>query len=458
MSESSPESESNDLPLSAWELEPEPTTLIALWSGGESPTQTEVISALESTVQEPVGIMEEMEPPEGTDVLWCAVLDVPDIESPVFIFAEPGKPLEPGELGDEAAESAKWVVGVEAVLDPEDPLRDLIRLVRLLAAAFPDAPAILDVNSTGWVLRQQLDEIFLSDEVEPPAEILWTIHLVEREEEQRSGDAEAPSGKVWLHTHGLWRCGQPELEMLQVPSKHARSAAELINDIASLLMESRYPEPGEPIEIGDELVITLQPWETAIETIPPDEPGGAEDREGEENPHGGPRAIICARHRSSDGAWIWPEQIVTRLEQGEGVVYRTQRATQRQARLAQHAWGQLATAFASARQMLSGPQDDRSIVFLLKAGMDRAEPAAAGDVGREHLWFEAQRFEGDRAEVRLISSPRWVEELQPGTTLWIERDAVSDWEVLTPYGGFGPSALPALWRAIDMLREGDDAS
>jgi hypothetical protein len=35
------------------------------------------------------------------------------------------------------------------------------------------------------------------------------------------------------HTHGLHRCGRPELEMLEVPQRYVRTAADLLEAIAA---------------------------------------------------------------------------------------------------------------------------------------------------------------------------------------------------------------------------------
>ncbi|MCZ6850706.1 MAG: DUF4026 domain-containing protein, partial [Planctomycetota bacterium] len=224
-----------------WALpEPEPTTLIGLWPHAQPPRMTEVRAALRRFIGDDVTVGDE--PPAADDsVLWTAVFELPGLPHPVIIWSEPAKPLPPGELDDPQAEACKWVLGAETVLDGNDTLSSYTRLVRAVAGSFQDIPAILDVNCTRWHLRHDINRLFLCDEIEPPAEVLWIIHVVQKP---------AETGTAWLHTHGLWRCGRPELELLQIPGECIGPTCELLSTIAELSLDEPLPEPGEPLEVG----------------------------------------------------------------------------------------------------------------------------------------------------------------------------------------------------------------
>ena len=119
-------------------------------------------------------------------------------------------------------------------------------------------------------------------------------------------------------------------------------------------------------------------------------------------------------------------------------------------------WPQLAMSFASLPAPLlrcdttgSTGADPPFVRFIIKAGLATSEEP---DIEREHMWFVARRFDGDRAEGELVNQPILIKELKQGDVAWISRSKISDWSVVTPVGTFGPARIAALERAIDQLR------
>lgn len=424
----------------------QPTTLIALWPGDHAPTRPEVIAALDQHASEPAALLQEL--PESDGVHWNGVYRLSILESPVIVWAEPARPLSPGELDDPAALACKWVVGFEAMLDPQEPHRDFAALLRLVAAA-TESPAALDVVTMRWFTALTLKDLTQTPPATPPVEALWTVHAVAR-------DMRSSESLWWLHTHGLWRCGLPELEMLEVPAAHQRDAARLLNEIAGYALDSPLAAAGEPMEIGSDLHVTLHPWKSLMKQLAQDSLGGEADRKGEDDPHGGVRAVICGPEPRGTfrKQWMWPQEAVAKLAGDEAVVYRSRQATQRAAAAAQAAWDELATAFASAPKAAaadsaSSSNGEPSFAALVKAGF----PADDGDPDHhEHLWFEIKRFDGGFAEAELVNQPLFIGSMSKGTMARIGREQVSDWIVFTAAGRFGPDSVPALWRAIDALR------
>ena len=427
-----------------WALpEPEPTTLIGLWPHAQPPRMTEVRAALRRFIGDDVTVGDE--PPAADDsVLWTAVFELPGLPHPVIIWSEPAKPIPPGELDNPQAEACKWVLGATAVMDGDDPLSSYTSLVRAVAGSFKDIPAILDVNCTRWHLRHDINRLFLCDDIEPPAEVLWIIHVVQKSAEINTG---------WLHTHGLWRCGRPELELLQIPGEHIGPACELLGTIAELSLDEPLPEPGEPLEVGRELAVTLQPWREAAKFLDHDTPGSIAARQADaDDPHQGIRAVICESRSPGTrrATRLWPKDIVLKVQRHEAALYRSQRATDRQAALAQGTWSQLIAAFSSVPD-----RTPPGWSFLIKAGFadeDLNPPT------REHLWFDLLRVDGDRAECRLINQPATVPRLNQGDAIWIDAAIVTDWRVCTPSGDFGPDEAAAMWRVVEELTQQSNAS
>lgn len=445
-----------DLPLDSfgedrpWALpEQEPTTLIALWPDDQPPTVTEVTAALASVMAEEMSVMGEMEPGEDEgDVGWIVVVELPGMPYPVMLWTEPSQPVPPDELDPAQAAKCRWIVGAETVLGLEDPLSCHTFLMQCLAAGLPDVPAILDVNTTLWHDREELEMIFLNEEVEPPADGLWIIHAIGRD-----GGDPARDQVVWLHTHGLWRCGLPELEMLEVPRDRVDLAATLLNEIASLMFEYPPPPAGVPFEVGAGVMVTLQPWEKLTETMDTALPGGANDRRGEHNAaHTGVRAAVCD-HKSRGQyvkAWTWPQHAIDAMQRDEVTLYRTRRATERQAKLARARWDQFATAYSSARRALIDEREQPLAVFLIKAGFSYDNAEHEND--REHLWFELRGFHNGEAAGVLLNEPQNIARLKRGQNERIPPAQVSDWQVQTQYGIFGPDDIDAMWQTLDRLK------
>lgn len=433
-----------------WALpEQEPTTLIALWPDDHPPMVTEITSAIASVLVESMEVLGEMEPDEEDgDVQWIVVVELPGLPHPVMVWTEPAHSEPPEGVDPSEAAKCKWIVGMETVLGGEDPISCHTFLMQCLAAALPDAPAILDANTTLWHGREELDAVFLSDEVEPPADGLWIIHAVSREDPSREGYE-----LVWLHTHGLWRCGLPELEMLEVPREHIDLAATLLNEIASLTFEFPPPPAGEPFEIGAGVTVTLQPWDTLTKTMDAQLPGGMNDRHGERNDaHTGVRAVICDPEQRGRyaRAWVWPERAIEAMRRDEVTLYRTRRATDRQAALARARWDQFATAFSSAHRALIDDRDEPKAIFLVKAGFQH--DCAEHENDREHLWFQVRGFQNSDADAVLVNQPQNVARLERGRAERITPEEISDWQVQTPHGIFGPDDIDAMWRTLDELK------
>lgn len=430
--------------------EPEPTNLILLLASPEPPTLEQVIRAFNGVLDEPLELLDQPEP-DDPRLQWLAVVQLPDAPAPVVVWVEPMRPLPQEHLEALNAHSVKWALGLETVLRPDDPLTDFMRVMRLLGKAYPDAPAMLNVNIESWYTRKELDEALLGD-IEPRASVMWMVHAI--------GADQSPDehSKLWVYTQGLSCCGRPELEMLEVPYASANAATMLLNNIAELLLEGEWPLPGEPFEIANNVFIAMQPWQEAAQYVSDGVLGGMKLRKGHDGePRLGVRAAVCAPEPIGTfrKLWVWPEEAVRRFAQGDAAIYRTRRATIRQAMLARQTWPTLISAFKSIPAWMRQDDEKREIAFLVQVGFAQ-DGAAAGDAStdREHVWFEIIEASQDRARGRLINQPLTIADLKQGQLIWIERDQISDWQALTRSGPFGPETVGALREVIGQLTTG----
>jgi uncharacterized protein YegJ (DUF2314 family) len=97
------------------------------------------------------------------------------------------------------------------------------------------------------------------------------------------------------------------------------------------------------------------------------------------------------------------------------------------------------------------PHDDGEprALFGVKAGFTEDDD----ETSREHLWFQVCGFNGERVEGELVNHPLAVSHLHKGDRVWINREQVSDWRVMTREACFGPNNLASLWRAVDELKQ-----
>lgn len=428
-----------------WVLpESEPTNLIALWPDDQAPTRMEILSALATTLGESLEVLDEMGERSG-DFEWASIVKVPGYERPIAIWTEPSRPMSEEELDAAGGRRCPWVVGVEAVLEESDPLRDYTGLVRLLMRSLPDSPAMLDVTTSRWTSREAIDAMFEQPEVEPPGDVLWVV-----EARRRSDD---PVAAAWLRTRGLARCGRPELEMLDVTGELTESAATVLNGMAAMLFEAEPPAPGVPWTIGHGLNVSLVPWAALASEVDDSVTGGPPDRTDDPTPSG----VVCdvAEDGGPDLRRLWPNQVVRSVAGDEACgLYWTERATRRQADLARAGWDQFATAWASIRMAGVLDSDEPPAVFGLKAGCPVPDRP---DLNHEHLWFRLLGLDNGSIDCELVNDPVHEVGMHRGDRVSIGRERVADWLVVTRYGSFGPSDVDTMWTAIDRLRTDHEA-
>jgi uncharacterized protein YegJ (DUF2314 family) len=413
-----------------------------------------VLQAFSNFVGEPIRVLEEL--PPGEDAAeWNRVVSVPGLAAPLIVWGERARSIGAEDLPDGRLADCRWIVGCESLLSEGSPLEDYIALVRLLAGGLEDVAAILDGMTRQWFLRPELDVLFLADEPAATEEVLWRIHAVGRSASPAADD------RVWLYTVGLWRCGKPELEMLEVPGEHLSAAITLLNGTAALVVIGPVPEPDSIAVIGENLRVAFRPWQEVAAFLGPSSIGTLADRAAANelssmNPLMGVRAVICDAEQKGmyRKIWSWPEHAIAQLENDRGAIYLSDRSTEQLARRAKATWSEFATAFAAAEMATveamrqSGPAVFPP-TFLVKAPFSsQHDPHGA----REHLWFEVCRLHGETVDAKLVNTPQIAKHLAEGSLLSIHRGQVSDWRVLLRSSAFGPRVASGLLGAVDEYR------
>lgn len=442
-----PESDSDQESGPGWSVEPQESGFVAFWPHQEPPSQAEFVAAVTSWVGSEVQV-DQIE--SDDDSVWTVGLQVPGVDSGFVIWCERSRDLterDREQIGHQAA-SCPWVIRVQTILSSEEPGSDYFMTVGLICGSMPDIVAVLDVVTGELHTRSRIDREFLAEGSEPVERVLWRLS---RYEPLPDSDAQG----VLLGTCGLSRCGLPEIELMEVPHDLAEAGAVLLHTLAGLMLENSPPDPGQTVEIGDDLVVSLQPVAEVQQFVKEGAAGSAVWR-ARAVEHGLtefslPRAAVCSS--APEGAfksiWRWPKEAVERIAEGRAVLYMTQQSVRAAERRARATWSVFAMAFASlSKSSDTAIQELASHAFLIQAPVP-----GSGNPRVEQSWFQVRKIDHAALVVAVIDSPVTRKDLAPGMTLDFAADAVSDWRVELGQEVFEPNDADDLLAAVDRVRE-----
>lgn len=415
--------------------EGEPATLLALLEqGSELPGSEDVEVALHHAGFAIESLI-DLEPPSD-DVRWASEFEV-SLEGfeHTFVGRAALERSNEGLLVDEIAwrhvhpedmqraHDSEWTVSLSLTLG-ESPLTNYHRQLQVLDA-LTAAPALAyDADAAtprpaGWLLQAARAQ------TPPNPANLFTIHAVAGE-----------GGDVWLHTHGLVRCGSLELDMVDIPEAGANVCGELLNQVAALFIEQGVPEPGEPFLAGQGIELVWLPWDAALDHIPKTALGGLEDRT--DDVHTGPRAVLFAPGKGLLGRRKYRSVAgyISTLEDNP-LLYISQMETQRMTLLA----SEMLPRFL---QLMSQHSSLEDWLFLVKLGYETNHASSE----REHLWFQVHAQRGGEVDATLLNEPYGVGSMHEGERRRHSLDRLTDWAILCPHGRFNADTIGALERLL----------
>jgi len=330
------------------------------------------------------------------------------------------------------ARDSQWSLGVSTRFG-ERPLWDYHRQVKVLAAVTPEAVVARDVgleHSWDWVLE------VAASTVPPSPHALYGIHAV--------WDEETGGKTVWMHTHGLLRCGSLELEMLNVSRDGTGSLGQLLNVVAPLFIERGVPDPGEPFEPGQGLALVWLPWEEALRRAPRRCLGGGDDRD---EYHSLPSGVLFVPARGLFGRrYRNPSVLIPALEDNPLLWISTMETD----RMRMLAWERL-DVFVNLFQSYGGQE----FAFLVKLGFEM--DGAKKEDEREHLWFEVHAINGDQVDATLVNEPYYIARMHEGQRGTHSLENLTDWCILCEHGEFNPGTVVNLQRILEDTAQDDHA-
>ncbi len=323
------------------------------------------------------------------------------------------------DIDIEAIQKLEYGLAVEMVFGV-NALSSYHLQLKLIHAMLPDALAVID-DSSEKILSGRWVALAAESEVPPAPRYLYTAQAVSGEEDC-----------VWLHTHGLNRCGRPELEVLASTKDNYQEHYNVLEMLANRILEDEeVPEFGSPyflayVAEGMPLVVTLIDWEEAVELYEPDMLGGKRDRK---DGHDRDTCVVFVypSQESADKGEFYPLDIYDKFMKENPVFMISNEETDR---MRAQAVERISYLFDAAAD-----QDNH---ILVKIGLPVDEEHKTQDNEREHIWFELLEVSGDRFQAKLTQEPYYIKDMHEGFVGEYGPEDVTDWLIYTPEGRISP--------------------
>ena len=323
------------------------------------------------------------------------------------------------DIDIEAIQKLEYGLAVEMVFGV-NALSSYHLQLKLIHAMLPDALAVID-DSSEKILSGRWVALAAESEVPPAPRYLYTAQAVSGEEDC-----------VWLHTHGLNRCGRPELEVLASTKDNYQEHYNVLETLANRILEDEeVPEFGSPyflayVAEGMPLVVTLIDWEEAVELYEPDMLGGKRDRK---DGHDRDTCVVFVypSQESADKGEFYPLDIYDKFVKENPVFMISNEETDR---MRAQAVERISYLFDAAAD-----QDNH---ILVKIGLPVDEEHKTQDNEREHIWFELLEVSGDRFQAKLTQEPYYIKDMHEGFVGEYGPEDVTDWLIYTPEGRISP--------------------
>lgn len=280
--------------------------------------------------------------------------------------------------------------------------------LKLAYIMVPDLIALMDESAERIFLRDWV-KMEANSKYAPSSKDLYSIQAV-------TGN----DNSVWLHTHGLLRCGLSELEILGSTKENSRNHYNLINSYAMYLLDSKQIDDnlngdyiGRLIN-GQPIVATSLIWTEALNEYKHIKNGGKKDRE---NGHNTKTSVIFVYLSEDDerNNRISKISVYDKLWGDNPLFFFSDEETERMKNVAIERFNYV---------KLASKNKDNTI--LLKIGLPLEEKGKY-----EHIWFELLEFKGSKFKARLTQEPYYFPDIHEGYEAWYKVNDLTDWIIYT---------------------------
>ena len=332
-------------------------------------------------------------------------IEVPSMFRPEHVFSE-----------EEFQQLDAAKVGLSVCMDfDEDYARCFHDQLRIVNAMFPQILAIFDCPSEK-LLSGKWVSLAAKSHILPAPRYLFTVQAV-------SGE----SDEVWLHTHGLKRCGLYELEILCSTRDMCNEHYRIIENFAYRMLEEEEPiQPGEAVFIGQAadryMVCTAVDWREALKFYPKATLGTADDRNDEVHGEDTYVLMLYKNEKDEENKNYTPVQAFDPFLQQNPMYMISNEETDRMSKLARERVPYLVKAFA-----------DKENTILVKIGLitDKEYWDDENKPQREHIWFELKDIRDNQLVAELTQDAYYVSGIKAGDVRTYPYSDITDWFIFT---------------------------
>ncbi|MDE7267339.1 MAG: DUF4026 domain-containing protein [Lachnospiraceae bacterium] len=292
--------------------------------------------------------------------------------------------------------------------------------LKLIHEMMPDCLAVLDASSEK-VLSGKWVALAAESNVPPSPRYIFTVQAVSNDDDE-----------VWLHSHGLNRCGLCELEVLNSTKDTYDAHYNIIETMAKRLIEKgELLSEKEPIYLAMvtneiPLIAVAVDWKEALKKYPSGILGGAGDRK--EGHNRNTDVIFCYATPEDYDKKRYSEVSVFDEYLSENPIYMlSNQETERMKKLAAERLEYMLKMFGR-----------ENIHILLKVGLEVDEEFKEEGNSFEHIWFELKKKESDTFEAELTQEPYYVKDLHEGAVMTFPYSQITDWIIFTQDGRVTP--------------------
>lgn len=295
--------------------------------------------------------------------------------------------------------------------------------LKIAEAMIPDMLALVD-ESAERLIPYKWVEMTINTNVVPSANDLFVVQAVLGKNDE-----------VWLHTHGLSRCGLTELEVFEANKENYNSYYALISTFASYLID-KIGENFNPREdsayIGvlsdnSPVVVTALSWTEALNYYPKLKLGGLKDRKESHNTHS---SVIFLYQSEEDekAKRVSKVSIYDKLWLDNPIFFISNEETNRMKALAIERFSYVLEQFKN--------KDNK---IIIKVGMKTADLENTDSL--EHIWFELLEIKGNKFKAKLTQEPYNIPDIKVGDEVWFKVSEITDWIIYTKEYAINPGTV-----------------
>ena len=299
----------------------------------------------------------------------------------------------------------------------DNPKKSYHLELKLCVALCPDLIGVMD-ESAEKMLPAKWVVMSANSKVEPSSKDLFNVQAVTDE-----------FGEVWLHTHGLCRCGLRELEIIESNQDVVQHHYNLIVAYAMYLIDRKVGEDfsylscfiGSLID-GSPIVVTSVSWTVGLNEYKKAKIGNIKDRKNAHNTKS--NIIFLYTSEEEEKKHILKKvSIYNHLWSQNPLFFFSDEETDRMRKLAHE-------RFSFVKEALKNKDNQ----VLLKIGLPLQEENKF-----EHIWFELLEIKGKKFKAKLTQEPYDIPNMHTGDEAWYTLDDVTDWIIYTKTAAINPS-------------------